>query len=427
MRAGQASGLSGEALKAFREEATKLSRTLGVEFAVGAEEVSAGLLALTKAGVSAEDSAQAIGAALSLAKLANIDTTQAVQVLALAMNAFNIPASEAVSIVDALVVADDLAITSFEDLIGGFLMAAGPAKQFGLTLEETLGVLVQVSNQQKSAAIGGTALARALDGLVKRQDELGDLLFDAEGNFRPFVDILADVQRNLEGMNTEMERSDYLGSVFTEIRARKLADSIFDIRDASDTGFGDMVGKINAVNDAVGSADSRIEELQGTTQFAMDEMGAAWEELSIQIGEVVAGPLADFMRDLSNIIQMLTGLKTFEEVAGEARKERIAETRKTQAGESVDVFSWFWNLLGLGPQGGTAKWLRENVPGFQRGGIMPYTGLAHLEAGEIVMPAGRGAGTISVSKIEMHFPQQVNARRIVDEFLWILDQEVARR
>ena len=69
---------------------------------------------------------------------------------------------------------------------------------------------------------------------------------------------------------------------------------------------------------------------------------------------------------------------------------------------------------------------RAGVPSFQKGGVMPHTGLAHLHAGETIIPAGQsgGSGVVNIT-INADVASDYDVRKIAEELkrYWVSDFE----
>jgi hypothetical protein len=103
------------------------------------------------------------------------------------------------------------------------------------------------------------------------------------------------------------------------------------------------------------------------------------------------------LQDLTTWFNNLAGGASDAQRAFERYAKSTEGERAALAGASAEQLAILW-------QGGKA-------PSFQLGGIMPFTGMAHLEAGERVIPAGRqltegkaSRGFVNYGRIDVHMP-----------------------
>ena len=66
-----------------------------------------------------------------------------------------------------------------------------------------------------------------------------------------------------------------------------------------------------------------------------------------------------------------------------------------------------------------------NIPSFATGGVMPYTGLANLHAGETITPAGQSINSSPTINIQASISNDYDVRRLADQLskYWVNDME----
>ena len=127
--------------------------------------------------------------------------------------AFNLEASESRNVMQALSDASGAGSATFEDLAVGFQDVAGKASSFGLSIEETAGIL-QLFNERgiKGTKAGNTlrsmltAMTRETSDVTETWTRLGISMFDATGQARPLGDVMGELRVSLEAM-TDQERT----------------------------------------------------------------------------------------------------------------------------------------------------------------------------------------------------------------------------
>jgi hypothetical protein len=97
----------------------------------------------------------------------------------------------------------------------------------------------------------------------------------------------------------------------------------------------------------------------------------------------------------------------------------------------IRPIEWIWNKI---PGHAKVTWYEDImaagagknlIPTFQGGGIMPYTGMAMLHAGETVTPPGQGINSAPVFNITANVSNDYDVRRLADQLskYWTTDFE----
>lgn len=158
------------------------------------------LLDLQKAGLAAADGLKVLNDAGDLATAQNVSLANTSKYVIQAVTAFGLSYDDSTKIVNAFNQAANASVASVDDL-GQGLGNVGPiAKQFGLSLEQTLAILAMFNNAGITGAEAGTQLKSMLHNLtrptketVEAFRELGVSLSDAQGNIKPLNQILNEL------------------------------------------------------------------------------------------------------------------------------------------------------------------------------------------------------------------------------------------
>jgi len=214
---------------------------LGADTVFSASEAAAGMLELAKAGLTAEESGQAIAGVLDLAAAGNLDLAEAATIAANAVNAFRLEASDTNDVANLLAAAANASSVEVTDLAYGMQMASAVFASNSQSIETLNTALAILGNNGLKGSDAGTSLKTMMMRLAAPTDKaraaiesLGVSMYDAEGNMRALPDIMNDLQAALYGTSTvtvttsnrtaeQAERMDYLGGVI-ERTQRKLAD-----------------------------------------------------------------------------------------------------------------------------------------------------------------------------------------------------------
>ena len=116
------------ASEADMKKLTDAAIELGKKGPFGPREVAAGFVDLAKAGLSAQEIIDGVGAAaVNLAAAGDIPFTQSAEVLVNILRAFNLPASEATKVIDSLAGAANASTVDIADMATSLTYAAAPA------------------------------------------------------------------------------------------------------------------------------------------------------------------------------------------------------------------------------------------------------------------------------------------------------------
>lgn len=138
------------------------ARELGATTVFTATQAADGLVLLSRAGFSANESLEAIGDTLNLARAGGIGIARATEIAADTMRAFGIEAENTARVVDVLALASSRSNTTVEQLGQALKFAAPIARGLGVSIEETNAALGALADAGQKASIGGTGLRRVM-------------------------------------------------------------------------------------------------------------------------------------------------------------------------------------------------------------------------------------------------------------------------
>lgn len=299
---GAVTSISGEAARGFMDyeqtltkiisatsltgrEAEKLRQTLmqvsesQTDLGFSAAEASQGLEALVKAGMSADEAAQALRSALSLARLENISTDKAAGLLVQTLTMFNLSADESARALDAISKAADAGIDTAAGYASGLANAGAAAANMGLSLEETLAALVELDKTYGSATESGTYLNALFKDLIAKADDLGISLYNSDGSMRSLDDIIGQIRGKVQGFGDDQAAvNEYLG-VF-DVRAQRAVLGLINYQ-------GSIAETIGQMEEARG-VQEKVNMVMETTAGKLDRQNAEMENASYQLGQMNA-------------------------------------------------------------------------------------------------------------------------------------------
>ena len=302
------SGATGDQMDTLRQQALDA----GAATTFSASEAAAAQVELAKAGVSTADILDgALTGALSLAAAGNLDLATAATYSANAMTTFGLAGSDVEHIADVLAAAANKSAVDVAD-IGTALQQTGlVADQFGLTLDDTVGVLAAFGQAGLKGSDAGTSLKTMLQRLgaptvtaANEMERLGIDMFDAAGNFIGAEAAAGQLKDALGGL-TQEQRVAAMNTIFG-------ADAVRAATIMYEEGAGGIGGWVTAVNEA-GYAEEVAAQKTDNLAGDLEALGGAFETNLIKGGSLATGTLRDLTQGLTST---LTG---FGELPGAAQ------------------------------------------------------------------------------------------------------------
>lgn len=257
-----------------------LANQLGKDTVFTSNEAAEAIKELTKAGVSTEIILNgAAEAAVNLAAAGELDLAPAAEIMARALNGFNLGGEKAAWVADILTGAANTSATSVENI--GAAMKFASANMEGLTnanysseaaFVDLATAIAAMSNMGIDASMAGTGLSRILEGLTPNSEkaatmmkEMGISFFDAKGDFiglKAAVDVL---HGGLEGL-TQEDQATKLEKIFG-VRGKNAVQALMNAIYEGDKSWDDMRGEIVETNLAVDTAAIKLDNLAGSVEF----------------------------------------------------------------------------------------------------------------------------------------------------------------
>lgn len=306
------SGATGDDLAALQGKA----RELGASTTFSASEAADALGYMALAGWDTEQMLAGVGSVLTLAQAGEMQLAEASDLVTDYLSAFNMEASETSRMVDVLAYAQANANTTVEGLGAAFKNCAANANAAGMDIETTTAAISMMANQGLKGQEAGTALnavmrdmtAQMKDGAIAVGDQ-SIAVMDAQGNYRDFADILADVESATDGMG-DAEKAAALQSTFT-------ADSIKGLNLLLNAGSDELDTFRDQLYNAGGTAEETADTMTDNLGGDLAALNSAFEETCIKIYEELQEPLRDFTKFLTN--KVIPGvedvIENFDEIA----------------------------------------------------------------------------------------------------------------
>lgn len=282
------SGATGEDLSALTETAQHLGSTTRFS----ANEAAEGMEFLALAGFETSEIIGAMPGLLDLASAGAMDLGRAADIVSDTMSAFGMSADEATQAADIFATQSSISNTSVEQLGEAMTKAAPAAAALGVDLETTSAALGVMADQGIKGGRAGTAFQAVLRDLTAAAEDggiaIGDMtieVFNAEGEFRNFEDIIRDITTATEGMS-DQQRNAALSSIFQQQGLQGILPLLGENTDA-------LEEYIDANRDAEGAASSMAAIMEDTLGGSVRELKSQFEGLLIQMSQELAPIIRD--------------------------------------------------------------------------------------------------------------------------------------
>ena len=259
-------GATASQMQTMQAQALKL----GADTSFSAGEAAAGMLELAKAGFSVQETMDAISGVLDLAAAGNLSVAQAAEIAANAINAFNLPASDAERVANLLAAAANASSVEVTDMAQAFQMSSAVFASNKQSIDDLSTAIAILGNNGIKGSDSGTALKTMLMRLTAPTDtaaaalnDLGIQVYNADGSMRSFQDIVGQLESATAGL-TDAQRNQALTTIFgaDAIRAANIL-----IKEGSDE-FANMKAQVNEAGAAQKVADARMKGLAGAIEYA---------------------------------------------------------------------------------------------------------------------------------------------------------------
>ena len=294
-----------------RAEITQTSRTLGVDYHRSIQDVVGAYTVAGGAGLKFANSQEFVAKSTRFATANFAEIQPASQFAIQSLNAFNLETKDLDKALNSLTIAFDEGIyENFEDFAQILDKVGVPAKQLGVTLEETTAAISIMTQAGFTAPTASTALARLFTELdrpmgriAKRFEELSGTTFrkflEAGNSLTDGITLMADA-----ALKGDQSFNEFFGGP-VRVRATRalgtLADRVEDVNE--------LVGDMNSGIDTIGP---RVEEALGGAQGGFSLLKAEIGETADQIG----GKAADG-------ISLLFGFNALEEKMKRMQREKL--------------------------------------------------------------------------------------------------------
>ena len=334
-------GATADQMERVREVSRELGRDITLP-GVAANDAAQALSLLARAGLSVEDSINAVRGTLQLATAAEIDNASAAELVANALNSFKLQGDQATRVADLLAGAAAQSQGSITDMGLALKQTSSIASGLGISIEDTVTILTQLSRAGLSASDAGTSfrqtLLRLIQDLPKVNEEVSALglnLRDAAGNIRPQVfQELGEKLKTLTPAARQLAVANLGGAdaIRTLLILTRAQAGEFDTLEAA----------ITRTGIAQEQAAARTKGLGGDVESAKNQFA----DLGLTVGQVASGPLSLLVRTAGQAAGAIN------DVADAAERAGGSGGFLTQLGKVVNDFAGSFARLNLSFQQG---------------------------------------------------------------------------
>ena len=320
-----ATGATTQDMVLLRTEALAVGR----DTSKSASEAVSAFGDLARAGVSVTDIVGGVGrTTVQLAEATGTSVGSMATLLSDSLNVFKLGASDATAVADTLVRAAGASSISVEDLAMSMSAGGLVAQSAGLDINEFATAIGIMGNQGLKSSDAGTSFKAMIAGLTPTSKEatatmreLGIQVFDAQGNFRSFPEILASLQQGFAGL-TEEQRANAAETLFGSdgVRAfNALLSAQNTVTADGKNGWEQYTSAMEAVPDAAEQSSRRMDGLNG----AMEQLKGSLETVAIGVGTVFLPVLADLVTGATDLLNafgpdLIAGISGFSDALGTA-------------------------------------------------------------------------------------------------------------
>ncbi|TXH45980.1 MAG: phage tail tape measure protein, partial [Desulfurellales bacterium] len=291
-------GVVGEDLESIRQ----LALQMGSDTVFSAQDAADAFLQLLSSGQSAEEAIATLPAVLTAAAASGEDLGATADTITDIMAAFGLGVEDAAAVVDSLARAAGASSADMASLGQGFGNVGNVAKQFGLSVDETAGILAIFAENGIKGAEAGTTLKSMLLNMTRPTDEvrgawdrLGVSFYDANGNARDINDVLKDLKTALDPLPAQEQNEimQKLAGSYGIVGLSALLGSI---------SLEDMEGRMRDSADAAKLADAKMDTFNGTVDSLKGSVETLQTNALTPLMENTLKPLVERVTDVVNAL-----------------------------------------------------------------------------------------------------------------------------
>jgi TP901 family phage tail tape measure protein len=255
----------------------------GAETVYSATEAAGAVEELGKNGLTtAQILKGGLGGALSLAAAGQLEVARAAEVAAVSMKQFGLTGDKIPHIADLLAAGAGKAAGDVEDMAQALSQAGLVAHQYGLSIEDTTGVLAAFADQGLKGSDGGTAMKSMMQALVptskaasETMKEMGISAYDAGGQFVGIANFAGQYRDAMLKLTPELQATN--SKIIFGSDAVRASNVLFQL---GADGVKKYIDQTNDSGYAAKVAADRLNNLAGDVEY----LGGAFDTYLIKSG-----------------------------------------------------------------------------------------------------------------------------------------------
>jgi TP901 family phage tail tape measure protein len=282
----------------------KTIRELGKTTSFSSKEVAQAATMYAQAGFKLKEVQNSLQAALDLARGGQVDLSTSTTILSNALRTFQKDASNAANFASKFITAARLGTLDIVDLGESLKYSSGTFANFGVSIEEVLGLITTLANSGLKASLAGTSLNTAFLNMASSADKLKGLLnVDLiEDDFKNPMKALRKMEEALKRFS-KVEQADILQQILNIRGGRALQGLLLQGLDQVESNIKEIQKSSDEARKSAEKLDSR---LGGVGRRAL----SAFQELNIAIGQTTEGPLTSLGERVAAVFNDMSRLAT---------------------------------------------------------------------------------------------------------------------
>lgn len=271
------------------------------------QQVADSYLNLSKAGLTAAQSLEAMPGVLNLAAISGGDLANAAEIVAGTLAGFGLEADKAIHVTDLLAVSANKSQAGVGDLGEAFKVLAPVARSANQSIEDSTALLSVLANNMIKGADAGSDLRGILVRLIDPPKDaavalkkMGIEIADSKGKIRPLIDIVEDLQKSLAKFNQKGRNK-----IIADIAGLENLKTLSALVNTSKEDLEAMRAEFGKVDGAGVEMANRIN--QGLVP-AYQAFTGSLETAFIQIGQALAPAVIGFLKILTDFMAVVNRL-----------------------------------------------------------------------------------------------------------------------
>ena len=287
-------GASSEEMKLLRYQA----KELGATTSWSATEAASAQLEFAKAGFSVNEIIAATPGILDTATAAEMGLAEATEITASTLRIFKLDATKAIRVGDMLTKTASSSSVGVRDLAETLKYCGTGATQFGLSLEQTLGILGQLGNLNLKGSQAGTAIQSMFSALMNKEKAKLltsiDVQLTANGSYRNIIDIIEDIKEKTKNMAPAQQQS-FISQVFGEQGGQAINRLLKVPKE-------ELQAMIKDIKNSESFATKLAKLLNGGLGGALRNTKSATEGVAIALGEYLKPTIISIFNGITDLL-----------------------------------------------------------------------------------------------------------------------------